>query len=278
MPDEVPPGDAPAENAPPEDASELLAQLRALRGHARTTRHAYWFPLLLFGVLTCASAPLYIRPPSPGQLTASAAGSSGTVLTYFGNSPLISSAVPYYWLAALLGGLVVTQAWYRWHARRVGLRTPSVAYLATTFVLTALAASIPLLARVRSPRLLGHLRVLYPGDLTIRGTFPFVLIAAGLLVLAWAERSRALAAITVIYAASALLSSLYDVSNLTQRLGWTPSFSDQALPNIALPALILLAAGGGTLALSNTHWFDRLRNTRWFRKLSSRQWSRKPAT
>ncbi len=145
-------------------------------------------------------------------------------------------------------------------------------------MLTALAASVPLLARVRSPRFFAHLQVLYPGDLTIRGTFPFVLIAAGLLVLARAERSWALMAIAVSYAAAALLSSLYDVSNLTQRMGWTPSFSDQSLPNILLPALILLAAGVATLMLSNTHWFSRLGNTQWFRKLSSRPWSGKPAT
>jgi hypothetical protein len=266
MSDEVPSGDAP----------ELLAEMRALRGRARTARHAYWFPLVLFGVLTCASVPLYVQPPPPG--TAAAGAAPGTVLTYFGDSAMISSAVPYYWLGALLGGLVVTQLWYRWHARRVGLQTPSLAYLATTFVLTALAASIPLLARVRSPRFFGHLQVLYPGDLTIRGTFPFVLIAAGLLVLARAERSWALTVIAVGYAAAALLSSLYDVSNLTQRMGWTPSASDQALPNILLPALILLAAGVATVMLSNTHWFNRLGNTQWFRKLSSRPWSGKPAT
>jgi hypothetical protein len=239
--------------------AEMLAEMRALRGRARTTRHAYWFPLVLFGVLTFASAPLYIQP-QPRADAASASGPTGTALRYFGGSPLISSAVPYYWLGALLGGLVVTQVWYRWHARRVGLQTPSLAYLATTFVLTALAASIPLLARVRSPRFLEHLQVLYPGDLVIRGTFPFVLIGAGLLMLAWAERSRALAAIAAVYTWSALLSSLYDVSNLTQRLGWTPSPSDQALPNVLLPGLILLAAGVATLVarrFSARQWFRR---------------------
>jgi hypothetical protein len=253
MPGAIPPEDAQPSSEParqpeadqPEEMM-LLAEMRALRGRARTARHAYWFPLLLFGVLTCASVPFYIQPqPS------SASSGGAPALPIFAGSPLVDSSVAYYWLAALLAGLAVTQAWYWWHARRVGVQTPSIRFIVTTLVLTAAAALIPQLSKVRSPhalRFLTHLQVLYPGDLIIRGTFPFLLIAAGLLVLAWAERSWALAAIAVIYTASALLAALYDVSNLTARLGWTPSPVDQALPNILLPALILLAAGTAALA------------------------------
>ncbi len=42
--------------------SELLGEMEALRRRARVTRHGYWFPLVLFGVLTCASVPFYIQP------------------------------------------------------------------------------------------------------------------------------------------------------------------------------------------------------------------------
>jgi hypothetical protein len=255
MPDTTPPEDAstPEDASPsgeaipqPEHAEEtkLLAEMRALRRRARTARHAYWFPLLLFGVLTCTSAPFYIQPQPGGQ-------STGPVLPMFAGSPLVSSSVAWYWLAALLAGLLATQLWYRWHARRAGVQTASLRFIIVTLALTAAAALIPPLSQVRGPRglrFLGHLHVLYPGDLVIRGTFAFVLIAAGLLVLAWAERSRGLAAIAVVYAGSAVLSSLYDVSNLTARLGWTPSPADEALPNILLPALILIAGAGAALA------------------------------
>jgi hypothetical protein len=233
----------------PEQAS-LLAEMRALRGRTRTARHAYWFPLLLFGALTCTSIPFYVQPQarsgfSSGQVTA-------PILPFFGGlAPLVSSAVAYYWLAALLAGLLATLVWYRWHARRVGVQTPSLGFTVTTLILTAVAASIPPLSQVRNPhdlRFLDRLNVLYPGDLIIRGTFPFVLIAIGLLVLARAERSWALAAIAAIYTGSALLAMLYDISNVTARLGWTPSPADQALPNILLPALILVLAGAGALA------------------------------
>src|ERR1700735_4692245 len=42
--------------------ANLLGEMAALRRRARAARHAYWFPLVLFGLLTCASAPFYILP------------------------------------------------------------------------------------------------------------------------------------------------------------------------------------------------------------------------
>jgi hypothetical protein len=232
----------------------LLAEVATLRRRARAARHAYWFPLLLFGLLTCASIPFYQQPGYPaggpgGFVTGSARpGLSLPILG--GRSPLVQGYLGYYWAAALAAGLLLTLLWYRWHARQVGLQTPSRAYLVTMVVLAGLAIAIPPLSQMRSPRslrFLHNLQVLWPGDLVIRGTFPFVIIAVGLLVLAWAERSRALAATAAVYTAASLLASLYDVSNLTARLGWNPA--EQSLPNVLLPGLVLLAAGAIALAM-----------------------------
>ena len=41
-------------------AGELLGDLSRLRRRTRLARHGYWFPLVLFGVLGCAAAPLYL--------------------------------------------------------------------------------------------------------------------------------------------------------------------------------------------------------------------------
>jgi hypothetical protein len=85
----------------------------------------------------------------------------------------------------------------------------------------------------------------------MRGTFPLVIIAAGLWALAWAERSRALAVIAAVYTAAALLASLYNVENVLFRLGWNPSGQEwrlTSLPNVLLPALVLLVAGTGAFA------------------------------
>src|SRR6185312_1025512 len=210
----------------PGGQAELLAEMKALRRRARTARHAYWFPLVLFGLLTCASVPFYVLPgPPAGGTEAVSGGPSLPVLGGFAGFT-VQHFLGYYWLAALLGGLLLTLLWYRWNARRVGLATPARGYVVTTAVLTVLALVVPPLSQVRSPGWLSwlrHLDVLWPGDLVLRGTFPFLIIAAGLWVLARAERSRALAVIALIYTAAALLASLYNVENILFRLGWNPS-------------------------------------------------------
>jgi hypothetical protein len=101
--------------------------------------------------------------------------------------------------------------------------------------------------------LLGEMRVLRRrARAARRGTFPFVIIAAGLWALAWAERSPALAGIAAAYTGTALLASLYDIENLLFRLGWNPAPGQEdlaSLPNVLLPALVLLAAGAGAFAV-----------------------------
>jgi len=252
-PDHREAGDAPGQGR--EGPANLLGEMRELRRQARADRHAYWFPLVLFGLLTCAAAPLYLRPgpepPGAGVIK------GGPPLPVLGGLPgyAVHRYLGYYWLAALLGGVLLTLLWYRRNARRVGLQTPARGYVLTTAVLTAVALLVPLLSRVRSPGWLAWLhglQVLWPGDLILRGTFPFLIIAAGLCVLAWAERSRALAAIAAVYTATALLSSLYDVANIAFRLGWAPSGREwdlTTLPNVLLPAFVLLCAGAGTFAV-----------------------------
>ena len=232
---------------------ELLSDLDRLRRQARTDRHAYWFPLVLFGLLTCASVPFYVSyvtQIAPGRavmwatapptlLSGMQAGRNGLLLGW-------------YWALALIAGYLLTYAWYRWHTRRVGLRTPARAFAITGIVLAALAFLGPLLVANLS---LPYAPVGLPvGDLWVRGTFAFLIAAAGLWVLAWAERSRALALITLAYTGAALLASLYNVENLLAMLGWSPGYGSASarlaeLPNVLLPALVLLAAGTGAFFL-----------------------------
>jgi hypothetical protein len=64
---------AATEAGPAGEAGPLLTDLARLRRQARTARHAYWFPLVLFGLLTCGAAPLYVvaatPPPASGAFT-----------------------------------------------------------------------------------------------------------------------------------------------------------------------------------------------------------------
>jgi len=158
----------------------------------------------------------------------------------------------WYWALALVAGYLLTWAWYRrppapgWpqnpgprlrrhrhRAGRPGLPRPL------------------LLASLSSPYIPVGLPV---EDLWVRGTFAFLVAAAGLWVLAWAERSRALAVIALAYTGAALLAGLYNVENLLYPLGWNPGYGIASarlamLPNVLLPALVLLVAGAGAFFL-----------------------------
>jgi hypothetical protein len=229
---------------------ELLDAIKALRHQVRAARHGYWFPLALFGTLTCASIPFYLRP-APLVTVGGLAASGAEPNWLLGGYPVLTGggALAIYWMAALLGGLLLTQLWYWWHARRVGVATRSRAYFVTMAALTVAAIVIPPLSQRQAPGWLHGLAVLPPGDLVIRGTFPFIIIAASLLALAWAERSLALAITAVLYAGAALLASLYDIVNLVARLGWTLPPADQSLPNVLLPALVLVAGAAAAFAV-----------------------------
>jgi len=259
--EEQTPEPAPGQEPGPDQGSaavtepaELLGEMTLLRRRTRVARHAYWFPLVLFGVLICASAPFYIQGHGPSG-TVQILRSGGLPMPLLGGIPglLVSRYLGYYWLIALLAGLLLTVLWYRRQAGQIGVATPARRAIITGAVLTLLAFSLPLISQA------GHvswLNALWPGDLVLRGTFPFLIISAGLLVLAWAERSRALAIIAVVYTGVALVASLYDIENIAFRLGWNPGPGDwdlTSLPNVLVPALVLLIAGGGAFLVQRRH-------------------------
>ena len=224
---------------------QLLGQARTVRRQARRARHAYWFPLVLFGLLSCASVPFYLRsfPPASGSFLSRYRGPAFLQSQYLGGFGFMTGVgAAYYWLAAILIGLGATAVWYRVRGNRVGLRTPSRGFVITGLVLLALALLIPVLATRAGA---GPLTILMPGDLLVRGTFPPVLIGIGLCVLAWAERSIALTVIAAAYLALSLVASLYDIENVFYDLGWNLNPTDSGLPNVALPALVLLLSGAG---------------------------------
>jgi hypothetical protein len=241
------PPQAGSESPGPAGPAGLLDELGRLRKQTRRARHAYWFPLVLFGVLTCAATPFYVMRSVPGAKT----GPTGIAvrlpvpfLPILGGEAgyRLQGYLAYYWIAAIVAGLVLTALWYRRNAGRVGLVTPTRGYLITVVALTVLALALPLLSQVSGLRFLDRL---WPGDLILRGTFPFLIIAAGLCVLAWAERSRALVVIALIYTGTVLLVTLYDMANILPNL----TAASEALPTVLLPALVLVAAGSGAFAV-----------------------------
>ena len=83
-----------------------------------------------------------------------------------------------------------------------------------------------------------------PADFRI-GSANLLVIAIGLVALAITERSRAFLIYVVGFLGLALLSCLYDVSNLFVRLGIGSTWNGntEALPNLIVPGLYLLIGG-----------------------------------
>jgi hypothetical protein len=218
--------------------AELLEEMAALRRRARADRHGYWFPLILFGVLTLAAAPLYVAPELPGPVY----DGYGKLVPgpVYGFQPR-TGGIGRYWLAALIVGGLLTVWWYRRRGRRIGPQGAGAVAVVTAALAVAAVAVLDLTPAA------GWL--LWPLD---RGYAATLIIAVGLIALARVERSPVLTGIAAGYTAAALLANLYNVENLLFRLGWDPwiAHPDQArftpLPNLLLPGLVLLLAGTAT--------------------------------
>ncbi|MEU8329708.1 hypothetical protein [Micromonospora sp. NPDC048839] len=230
---------------------ELLASMAALRRRTRVTRHAYWLPLLLFGLLIAAAAPLYVESADPLAMRGT---QDNPALTGLGGDFLEHSAgLGWYWLVALVGGYLLTLGWYRWHGARVGVLTPTRTYVLAGIVGTLVGLVLPIVLRflllnsatsvssatswVTTP-LLG---------VSNRGMVPHLVIAVGLLVLARLERSRVLTAVTVCYVVAVVLVNVY-----FQTADFQPGDLNRHSVLLAalLPAPILLV--GGIIALFTT--------------------------
>ncbi|HKN98968.1 MAG TPA: hypothetical protein VJX10_17745, partial [Pseudonocardiaceae bacterium] len=257
--------------------------LTALRRRTRRDSHAYWLPLLLFGVLVLAGSLLYRGrfgdqggvPPYPLQLF-----TGGLLLG--GNA----TAIGIYWLAVAVVGALATLAWYRWRGDRTGLRVrtlPYLLYLAAALLVmlgvVPLATAWSLLLLAGGPLALwvsagvfvlglviaaigrkvtwivavgAVIAVLAAGNVAaaapLHGFGGLLVIGIGLLGLAWAERSVGCAVVAVLFTAAALLANLYDMENIFyQVFGFTDDLTVIAFYSLVVPALVLLV--GGVVAL-----------------------------
>ncbi|MEU5567414.1 hypothetical protein [Micromonospora musae] len=241
-------------NTPPHDEGtpgELLASLSALRLRTRAARHAYWLPLLLFGLLITVAAPLYVESTQPPLLRAPHANPA---LTGLGGDLLERSAsLGWYWLAALIAGYLLSLGWYRWHGERVGAQTPTRAYVTAGIVGTLVGLALPLVLRFlllnSATSVSDATRWLTDPLLGVagRGMLPHLVIAAGLAVLAHLERSRGLWTVVAGYAAATVLVNAYfHTANFeagdVNRFGYMLA--------ALLPAPILVIGGG--IALRTT--------------------------
>jgi hypothetical protein len=202
--------------------AELLDEMDRLRRQARADRRAPWFPLLVFGLIEIGSTPLYW-------------GDRAFLL-----GPVLQLAL----LSVVAIGVVLTVLWYRRRADRIGVQTATrgpVMTFAGASVVVLVIGAIPFAFLL--------------GALAFRGTDWLVVVAAGLLALAIAERNALLFVIAVLHAGAAALGALYNVENLLfDVLGWF-GVSDRGQPyqvgaalNVLLPGIVLLLGALVTFA------------------------------
>jgi hypothetical protein len=202
--------------------------------------------LVLFGLISALAAPLYVRPPESPRGADGSTGSVGLALMLGGDDQATAEPRLLYWLVSLSAGFAATVWWYRRHAQRAGVQTPTRGYVIAGLLSSAVVISMPFWIGLASATNAGRLAV-EPIEMAIyRGAIAFLVIAAGLCVLARLERSPGLAVAAALHAAAAVLAAEYNVENLLFRLGWNPQ-GDQwryaDLPNVLLPAVVLLIGG-----------------------------------
>jgi hypothetical protein len=226
-------------------AAKLLDEMRAIRSRTSAAAHAYWLPLLLFGIVICGSLPFYerLKPlragPRPAALPSSCRPGQPCRISGSVGHLTVVTALGWYWQAAIPVAVVLTVLWYRRRADRIGLRTPARSFLIIGLVLGELVLLVSLLIADQSAR---------PGGFFIntRHVAAVLVIAAVLWVLAWAERSKGLAFIVAAFLVVALPVSYTIGGGIA---GGTTGAADLSLTWMRLlglaPALILLVAGAG---------------------------------
>ena len=140
----------------PQLAADTLQQVERVRRRTRSDLSSFWFPLVLFGALTLVGAAVV--------------GLAGT------------RALGAYWALAGPAGSVVTGYYYWRRERRLGVEGPALPYVVTA------------VAMVVGALLAGGLGSASGSELAA-ASGPNLVVAAGLLMFSWLERSAALAAL-----------------------------------------------------------------------------------
>ena len=234
----------------PEQPEGDLAYANKLRWRTRVARDGSWFALVVFGLVVLLAMVFYHYPGQTasslgchkfanGFTCSSVSVSRGVFGSGLGSptSPPLDHVSPWattYWVVSIFVGIATVGGFYWMRVRSAGVagRIWPFATVGVGVLVLAVASR-------------GWITFKIPADFWIRGMQPLLVIAIGLIALAITERSRAFLLYVVGFLAIALLSCLYDVSNLFVRLGLGSIWNGNAaaLPNLILPGLYLLIGG-----------------------------------
>jgi hypothetical protein len=229
------------------EAETTLAEVRHLRRRFRDRAHGgAWLPALAIAALLLASTALYRYPfTEPTEMEAAFPFWAG--LPDEQRDPIASYVFWFVGTPLMFGAIA---GWYRWRARRVGIRVawqPVVYVGLGVLILLSVLAAVPRRLPA-NPDLIGvvnepPLWVQLTGPLT-----PLLLIAVATVALGWVERSRALVASGIWIAALTFwLSSSFP-------LGAVPGGNLSLRPGhyLVIMALPLVIFGVARLARSGT--------------------------
>jgi hypothetical protein len=215
---------------PADDPRALLSSARKLTQRVRRAQRASWFALLVFAALTFASVPA-VRYGGH-HLDCQAVG--GAV-----NCRVYSEAEFVYWPLALVLAYVLIAAFYVRQSRARGVGTCVRPYAIAGVVITGVLAGVAFW-ELHDPA--AGLTVMGHGarGLADRLASPAAAIGLALLVLARAERSRALLILALGYLAAVLADVTF--AGLLSGVQASGSWSD--FPAV-FPGCVLLAGGIG---------------------------------
>jgi hypothetical protein len=212
---------------PGDDPHRLLSNARELAQRVRKDQRATWFPLLVFAALTFASIP--VRRYTGHHLDCLAVP-GGRICRVYSDADFV------YWPIALVLAYVAIVAFYirRSRARGVGTRVRPYAIAGIIVAVALTGVALWELHHPPAANLTGL------GGLPERLARPGAAIGLALLVLAWAERNRALLLLTLAYLAVVLVPITFGGAQ------FDPSW--YSLPAVPQGSLLLLGGIGFALA------------------------------
>ena len=209
-----------------DDPHRLLSSARELAQRVRRAQRATWFPLLVFAAATFAAIPVFRYGGHHPETCAAVPG--GRICTIYSTASFV------YWPIALVLAYVAIAAFYIRRSRARGVGTRVRPYVIAGIIVAALATGVSLWW-VHNPPTNQYGQLLGMGVLG-RLISPGAAIGVALLVLAWAERNRALLLLTLGYLAVVLVPT---------RFGWVLDSPWYFLPSLVIDGSVLLLGGIG---------------------------------
>ncbi|WP_155368679.1 hypothetical protein [Catellatospora vulcania] len=171
---------------------QMLDEVRRVREQARRQAHAgAWFPVAALAVLLLASISLYEVPFAQVDQLAVTSRWAGLP-----DAQRSEQASYLFWFIGTPLTIALIGVWYRWRARRVGVRVPwrwfAITAMGALLALAVLAA-MPIERPEDADLVKSYVDVPVLDQIRLGLFTPLMPIALAIVVLGWAERSRAVA-------------------------------------------------------------------------------------